>query len=217
MKTLYFLMLAGSVVLMSCNKDVLKGEGAIITQPVNVTGFTSVKVNGSTDVHIIKGTNFNVEKKGYANLLQHLDMNVVGGVLQIGFNDVTNVKNNNTEAFITMPSLIGVGINGNCNFDITGNFTENKVNVDINGYGEVYFNGGSANEFSTIINGNGLIKAFSFSAIKASHKITGNGKTESTVTETLEANISGKGTIYYKGDPTNVTSNISGQGQLVKL
>jgi hypothetical protein len=210
-------MLAGSVFLTSCNKDVLKGEGATITQPVNVTGFTSVNVNGSTDVHIIKGTNFNVEKKGFANLLQHLDMVVVGGVLHIGFNDVTNVENDNTEAFITMPSLTGIGINGNCNFDITGNFTENKLTVDINGYGEVHFNGGSANEFTSIINGNGLIKAFSFSVIKASHKIIGNGKTESTVTETLDANISGKGTIYYKGDPTNVTSNISGQGHIIKL
>lgn len=217
MKKYSLLFLSFACIFLSCRKDVLRGEGQIIIQTVPVTAFTKIKVNGSTDVHIVKGNSFSVEKKGYANLLPHLDFIVSGTTLEIGFDNEYSIKNDNTEAYVTMPSLTGININGSCDFDVNGNFTEALFNIDINGNGEVTVSDGAADELKTTVNGNGEIKAFGLTAKKAVHNVNGNGKIENTVTQELRAIVNGNGTIYYKGNPTTVTSEITGSGKVIKL
>jgi hypothetical protein len=45
-------------------------------------------------------------------------------------------------------------------------------------------------------------------------KISGSGKCKINVGDSLEANISGSGSVYYKGDPDKIRSNVSGSGKV---
>lgn len=206
-----------TLTLTSCRKDILKGEGAVSSEIVSVAGFSKVMVRGATDVHIVKGNTFSVEKKGYANLLPYLATEVKVHTLEIGFNDVSVVRNDNTAVFITMPALAGISINGNSTFNISGDFTAPLMEISVNGNGKVTITDGAAEELKTTVNGNGEIKTFGYTATTGRHTINGNGTIETTVTRQLFVNINGNGTIYYKGNPTTVSSEIAGSGKLIKL
>jgi hypothetical protein len=47
--------------------------------------------------------------------------------------------------------------------------------------------------------------------------ITGSGGVEITVNKDLDADISGSGTVLYKGNPARVNSDASGSGSVKKM
>jgi hypothetical protein len=48
-------------------------------------------------------------------------------------------------------------------------------------------------------------------------RISGSGDVEVNVKESLEANISGSGSVTYRGNPAHVNSHSSGSGKVRKM
>jgi hypothetical protein len=76
---------------------------------------------------------------------------------------------------------------------------------------------GSANEIKTTISGSGKVLATDLVVDKCDVRISGSGDVEINVKNSLDANISGSGTITYKGNPSQVNSHSSGSGRIRKL
>jgi hypothetical protein len=209
-----FLFAATLFILASCSKDRITGEGAVTTEDRNVSNFTKVSTNGSTDVHIVKGTSFSVQVKGYSNLLPYFETKLHNNTLEVGYRNGTNVRNDNLEVFVTMPAFDGANISGSANIDVKGAFTSNVVDASISGSGNIDIESGTSQVFDIDISGSGNVRAFGLTADRAEVSLSGSGTAEVKAVTHLKANIAGSGNIYYKGLPA-IESSVSGSGKLV--
>ncbi|HEX8313847.1 MAG TPA: head GIN domain-containing protein [Flavisolibacter sp.] len=209
-----FLLMTGLIMLASCSKERVSGSGQITTEDRTVSNFTKVSTSGSTNVHISKGANFSVQVKGYSNLLPYFETKLRNNTLEVGYRNGTNVRNDNLEVFVTMPSFEGANISGSADIDVKGVFISNVVDVSISGSGNIDIEGGTAQTLDADMSGSGNIRAFGLTADKADVSISGSGTAEVKAVTRLKANISGSGSVYYKGTPT-VESSVSGSGKLV--
>lgn len=101
-----------------------------------------------------------------------------------------------------------------------------KINFDgaILGYATVGISGsgrfnasGSADEIKTNISGSGRINAERLIVNRCNVRISGSGDVTINVKQTLDANVSGSGTVTYTGNPSSVNSHASGSGRIRKM
>ncbi|OJY90842.1 MAG: hypothetical protein BGP13_12585 [Sphingobacteriales bacterium 40-81] len=206
-----------AVIFTSCEKDNITGRGTVQTETREVGAFTKVSVEGSTDIHITQGNSFKVSVKAYDNLLPYLVTYVENGALVVKYEHTANVRNDNSEVFITMPVLEGLSTKGSGDIDVKGAFEHTPFfDASISGSADISIENAVAEKLQLSISGSGDFNSFGFSIKEADVKISGSGDVEITVNEKLKAKISGSGNIYYKGDPAVIDDNISGSGKLVQ-
>lgn len=179
---------------LSCEKEVIVGSGSISTEQRSLANFTKIEVQGRTAVTVQYGTNFKVEVKAYQNLLPVLETKLVGDALQIGYKSNVSVTNDKSEVIVTMPFLTRFSTMGDSEIKILS---------------------GAANDFEALITGSSRLNAFGFTAKNVKINIEGNGFASISVVDRLKVNITGSGTVYYKGNPL-VTSIITGTGRVEK-
>lgn len=125
-------------------------------------------------------------------------------------------------------------VSGSGQIDIKGKFK--SLTADVSGSGTVSVNGtisgkadfkisgsgkveasGSAESLNTDISGSGRVRGANLVVNTARIDISGSGDVEITVNKDLDAEISGSGTVLYKGNPSHVNSNASGSGSVKKM
>lgn len=135
------------------------------------------------------------------------------------------------KVYITVEKLEGIKISGigkvfadsvitgkNLELSISGSGTVKMpldvdyLEVNISGLGKVQLEG-VANHVESSVSGSAKVDALQLTAKDVEAKISGVGKFIMDVTESLELNISGSGTFYYKTKPTSLNTNISGIGK----
>lgn len=92
----------------------------------------------------------------------------------------------------------------------------NKVVVGVSGSGKVLANG-SAKEIRANISGSGEVLAADLQVDACDVRISGSGDVEVNVKSSLDASISGSGSVTYKGNPSHVNSHASGSGKVRKM
>ncbi|HRJ30306.1 MAG TPA: head GIN domain-containing protein [Cyclobacteriaceae bacterium] len=165
----------------------VSGSGDMETQTKIVTGDLDLKVSGSGSLKAEVEAN-------------NLDASVSGsGRIKL------RGKCNNMES--------GISGSGDVEADIA---IANKLDVSISGSGKLIATG-KANNVKTSISGSGSIRAAEFEVESADIKIAGSGSVEINVKSELNANISGSGSVRYKGNPNHVNANSSGSGKVRKI
>lgn len=86
----------------------------------------------------------------------------------------------------------------------------------ISGSGKIEASG-SADMVKTNISGSGKVLAANLETNRCDVRISGSGDVEINVKNELDANISGSGTVSYRGSPKRVNSHASGSGKVRKL
>lgn len=89
-----------------------------------------------------------------------------------------------------------------------------ELDLSITGSGDVSLKG-KAEKVNVKINGSGDVDFYPLTCADATIKLTGSGDVKIDVTDTLDVNISGSGDVFYTGDP-KLTSKITGSGELKK-
>lgn len=92
----------------------------------------------------------------------------------------------------------------------------NKVVAGVSGSGKVIASG-TAKEIRANISGSGEVLAADLEVDRCEVRISGSGDVEINVKSELDANISGSGSVTYKGNPTHVNSHSSGSGKVRKM
>lgn len=211
-----FAMVSGSVLADKWNRwgrgERIRGSGKMATEMRDVSGFTAIRVNNSTDIDITIGEKFSVELEAEDNLLEIIETEVVRGELRITTADGYNVwSRRGSRLTITMPSLDGIKISGSSDLRAQG-ISGDEFTIEINGSGDIELSG-KAEEVEIEIRGSGDIDARDFHATNVEIDIRGSGDVKISVEEQLWVNISGSGDITYYGNP-KVKKRIRGSGDL---
>ena len=208
-------MISAILAFSSCTKERVSGHGSVTTESRNLSGFTAISTAGSTNIYVSPGAAFKVEVKGYSNLLPYYETKLANNTLQLGYKEGVNVKNDNTEVFVTMPSLNGLSLAGSGNISTNGTFPSvTDFNARIEGSGNIDFSTGSCSNFYATIDGSGNIRALNMVADKAETNTSGSGNTEITANTQLKVRIAGSGNVCYRGTPL-ITTNIAGSGAVI--
>jgi hypothetical protein len=91
-----------------------------------------------------------------------------------------------------------------------------KAVVSVSGSGRVMASG-SAQQMNATISGSGKVLAADLEVSKCDVRISGSGDVEINVKDALDANISGSGSVSYKGNPSQLNSHSSGSGHVRKM
>ncbi|HZY80771.1 MAG TPA: head GIN domain-containing protein [Cyclobacteriaceae bacterium] len=105
-------------------------------------------------------------------------------------------------------------VSGSGRVDLEITVTERAL-FGLSGSGKVRASG-SAKEVKATISGSGEVLAANLVTDKCDVRISGSGDVEINVNKELDANISGSGTVAYKGNPSHVNSHSSGSGNVRK-
>jgi hypothetical protein len=91
-----------------------------------------------------------------------------------------------------------------------------SADVGISGSGKIEASG-TAQSIKANISGSGKVYAANLEVDKCDVRISGSGDVEINVKSELDANISGSGTVSYKGNPNHVNGHSSGSGKVRKM
>lgn len=93
---------------------------------------------------------------------------------------------------------------------------DNTADFGISGSGRIEARG-EADVVKTHISGSGKVLAADLQTNRCEIRISGSGDVEINVTNELDANISGNGSVSYRGNPKKVNSHASGSGKVRKI
>jgi len=91
-----------------------------------------------------------------------------------------------------------------------------RLDIGISGSGR-FLAAGSADEIKVSISGSGNINAADLVVDRCDVRISGAGAATVNVQSVLNTDISGSGSVTYKGNPTQLNSRSSGSGRLRKM
>lgn len=231
----YFPIFAFILLLTSCEGDLfdrVKGTGPVVTENRFVSSlFDDLSVNLPADVYISQGNHETITIEAQENVLDVIKTEIRNDELNIKFEDGIIVRHFEpikiyiTSSHVNLVQLSGSGniynltpINTNdLDVRISGSGEINFLDIDapvvhanISGSGNISLSGYCGDQYQEI-SGSGNIYAFQLLSETADIEINGSGISEVTVTDYLNANISGSGNIYFKGHPL-INSHISGSG-----
>lgn len=188
----------------------------------NLSSFSAIHIKDHAEVRVRIGSPQEV-KIVSENELDKTETKVEDGALSI--------HGKYAKVYITLEKLEGIKISGigkvfadsvitgkNLELSISGSgavkmpLDVDYLEVNISGLGKLQLEG-IANHVENSVSGSGKVDALELKAKDVETKISGVGKFMMDVTESLELNISGSGTFYYKTKPTSLNTNISGIGK----
>jgi hypothetical protein len=209
-------------------------DGGIETQIIELGDFEGIDLNIAADVYLTEGAVQEVKITGKTDAIAKLEREIDNGIWEIEFDEC--VRNHDIEIHITMPKLTSVSISGsgdvigetafnstdeNVDFKISGSgylsleMNANKIHTKISGSGDARLSG-SATEHELKISGSGSLNGFGLVATDQITTISGSGSAEVFVDGgILDAKISGSGKVYYKGNPTSFSADVSGSGKVI--
>lgn len=214
MKNLFILFTCSLLLFSSCTKDVIRGNGKIVTEDRPVEAFTDVQVAGNFDLNIHYGTDRSVKVETDANILPFLLTDVDNDVLHVSYESDQVVINARSTVTVTIPEIKNIVAVGNPRVLVSGNFSHSNLEFSGTGNGSIDLNRGPLEHADITTSGNFHVNAFD-TEIESCHVIMqGQGRAELKVEQELEVEINGNGRVYYKGDPTIITT-INGNGKVI--
>jgi hypothetical protein len=119
--------------------------------------------------------------------------------------------------------LIVSGSSKSYNSDVSGS-GKVVMNMEVSGNTEFSISGsgkiepkGSTDVARIHISGSGKVLGADFQTKRTEVRISGSGDVEISVKDEIDSQISGSGTVSYKGNPSKVNNSSSGSGRLTKL
>ncbi len=212
----------------------INGNGKIVSDERNVSDFNSIDASGAFNIVLTQGNENLIKVEADENIIKHIITEVKGNTLKL----YTDVSINNPKKLninITYKNLVSIDSDGACT--ITGNseIQADKFSINISGATDLKLKL-SVVALNTILSGAGSINISGYadkqnidlsgaSSYDASEFITntteidlsGAGSAEINATKEITGEISGVGSIYYKGEPPVKNITISGLGSISKM
>lgn len=210
-------MKIGNVVLALLIPFVSKAGGA-------GESFTKVELNSIGKVFITQGDSDFVEvntsgsKDGIETDIRHSTLYIESSV--------------DAEYRITMKNIEGLAVSGTGEILSTNTLSSNELKLDVSGSGkmtlalqtkdlDIDISGvgklnlsGKAENANVSISGSGKVEAFELQVTNCKAEISGVGKCNIDVRESLNSDISGMGSVNYKTKPAQLNSDVSGIGRV---
>lgn len=216
------------------NSKKIRGNGKVITETRKINSFNKVNVGGSFDVYLVDGTEGKLTLEGEENILKYIETEVKNGKLNVHFKQNTNIKTTK-KLIVTIPfekiESVALGGSGNvivkkrikadeASFSLGGSgniiasVDANTVKASIGGSGNIQLKGKSDN-LKCSIGGSGNVKAYDLKTSSLKASIAGSGDVSASVNNKIKATIVGSGSVYYKGEPSDIDKTALGSGSVI--
>lgn len=174
-------------------KNAIKGEGPVISKSYDLKDFDKIVINGHSDAVFTQGDAWEVTLNTQENIFEYVDFRVEGTTLILEMKDHQNVRAEKFDVTIQAPALKGLEVNGAADFDIpAGLRCDGDLKIEVNGAGDLSFNGVRCGALDIEANGASDIDATNIDV--KSLKIEINGAGDVNVTgKADEANLSVNG------------------------
>lgn len=238
MKNFLFVILGATILMGSCRfmGKRVRGNGNWTTQERSVSSFSSVEVNGAIDVHVVQGAQRPVKIEADENLMQYVEVYERGDRLVVETKSGYNLRpTQKMRITVTAPRYRKIDVSGACDVigegklnnpddleievsgagDIHMDLNAPRVRVDVSGSGNVFLQG-ETRDFVVGLSGAGKVRCFDLKTENTKLDISGAGDAEVYASVSLDASVSGAGSVKYKGNASNVSQHVSGAGSVRK-
>ena len=172
-------------------------KGPVITKELDLSGFEAITVNGSSDMELIQGDYFKVLVKANEEVFDYIDYKVEDGVLILETKDHVNIRAEEYDITITLPTLKELVVNGAADVDLKNGYVSGeKLKVLVNGAGDFDLSGIAVPSLSFTLNGAGDIEA------------------DGLDVQELIVAVNGAGDIDVSGRADEATFSVSGAGDI---
>jgi hypothetical protein len=214
----------------------VKGNGNITVDERSVSSFEEVDVEGAIDVYVEQGSLAPVRVEADENLQSYIEVGASNGRLVVKSKSGYNLKpTKKIKLYVTAPNYRKLEVSGACNIYSTNKINlQNRLAVEVSGAGDIRMDvtgpevsakvSGSGNvdmkgetrDFNLEISGAGNAKCYELLSEKTSVEISGAGSAQVFASVSLDAQVSGAGSVKYKGNASSVNKQVSGAGSVKK-
>lgn len=212
----------------------VKGNGNVVKEDRKISDFDQIKVGGAFKVFLTQGNEVSLVVEADENLMDLIKTEVSMGTLKISTKD--NINNPTTlNIYITFKSLTALDISGACELKGKNRFSLDKLNLECSGASDIDlemeggnmtfdFSGassidleGSANSVELDVSGASSLDAEEFEVKTLKVDVSGASHARVRVTDELTADVSGAGSLKYKGEPRIKYQDVSGAGSIKSI
>ncbi len=231
---LYVILLAiAAIGISSCTKRI-NGSGSYVTEQRTVPTFQGIESVGDFKIFIVNSSTPGLSISAEDNVLPELKTEVVNGILKISFKRNLNIRHKEITITASTNSLKKLVLTGSGSLMPQGNWVVDdlecgltgsgmisglvdagKITGQLSGSGNLSLSG-KADYADLTVGGSGNIRMYSLNAREAKASVNGSGNIELSVSEKLEAFISGSGNVLYKGSPAEVLQQVNGSGKVIR-
>ncbi len=205
----------------------------------NVEDFDAISVRTNANVYLRQGGSYSLDIEGDRDDIEEVETRVRMGKLIIddrrasswfGWNrrgrvdiyitvkDLQEIRVSSsgrvmTESQFRMDDL-ELGVSGSGSIEIDANAKD--IDIGISGSGRITLEGTSGDNRLSI-SGSGKLAAADMESESYDISISGSGSCRIYANKRIDADISGSGSVYYRGNPDKVRSDVSGSGRLRRL
>lgn len=206
--------------------------GGTVEESRDVSGFDEIETNGSIDVFVKKGSTFSVRLRADADVIDAIETVVTGDRLTIGLARGRYGRIKVLEAYITLPTLTELELNGSGSLDVdmmdgdsaslslrgSGDIEietidVEDVSIELKGSGDIEAEG-RCNMVDIELKGSGDIELDDLRCANAEVSISGSGDVEIYASKAFTGSVRGSGDINVYGNPDQTSSRASGSGDI---
>lgn len=237
-KIILLTILVTPLLISACVFTVLRGSGEIKSEIREVSHFDKIELSSVGTLYITQGEEETLKIEAEDNLLHHIESNVRGNTLVLGFDSDkwTQViqPTKPVKYYLTLKDISKIELSG-AGRVIAGQIETTELRITSSGAGDIQIEditaedlivdlsgagncdiGGEVTTQRITISGAGNYAAESLETEITSIQVSGMGSSEVWAKDTLNINISGAGNVKYYGNP-HVSQEISGVGNIRKL
>jgi len=215
----------------------VKGNGNITTETRNVSEFDKVEVSGAVELYVSSGETQPVKIETDENLIKYIEVEQHGGTLEIKTRRGYNLRpTQKVIVRVSSPNYSKISVSGASNIvgqnkiiarqrlemhvsgagDINADVDAPELQSSISGSGDVNLMG-QVRDLELEISGAGDAKCFDMKAENTKVHISGAGSADVYASVSLDAHVSGAGSVSYRGGASKVTRHLSGAGSVKKV
>ena len=214
----------------------VRGNGNVETDERSVSAFDEVEVHGAMDVYVSQGDLKPVRIEADENLHKYIEIHQEGNTIEIRTKPGYNLRpTRKIKVYTSSPTYSRLDVSGACNIysenklsgsqplelevsgagDIRVNVDAPKVTAGISGSGSVEMSG-ETRDFDLRLSGAGKARCYDMKSENTKVDISGAGSAEVFASVNLDAEVSGAGSVKYKGNAGKVNQQVSGAGSVKK-
>ena len=191
----------------------IRCKGTVEEKTMDLSDFQRIVINGGCDIYLTQGDGFKVSVKANEEVFDHLNYYVDGDVLMLETVDNVNIIADTYKAYITLPTLKKLTVNGAADADLDGGYSsEEDLSIEVNGAGDMDLTGLKVPSLTIQVNGAGDIDLNDIDVQEVSFSVNGAGDVYvSGKADKAEFNVSGVGGVDAKDlDCDNIQTHKTG-------
>lgn len=192
----------------------LVGSGHVVASSRTVGTFSGIKLEGAADVRVVVGRRTAVTVRGDDNIVKIVDTTVRSGTLVISEHNRSFTTEVPLTVTVAAPALDTSTFEGAGTMQIE-RIRSARFTATFGGAGQLELSG-NTRHLALTLSGAGSADAARLESQFVTVVVAGTGSARVTATRTLDATVSGTGSIVYGGGAPIVRTHVSGTGSITE-